>query len=90
MKGFDVWDRAGYDMHGLPTEKATERELKISSRKEIENLGVDVFIDKCREWCLNNMREMNEEFKRIGVWMDFEDPYMSISKYLKVLFNRFF
>ena len=27
MKGFDVWDRAGYDMHGLPTEHATQKKL---------------------------------------------------------------
>ena len=29
MRGFNVWDRAGYDMHGLPTERATEKVLGI-------------------------------------------------------------
>ena len=29
MQGFEVWDRAGYDMHGMPTEQAVEKNLKL-------------------------------------------------------------
>jgi isoleucyl-tRNA synthetase len=34
MRGYNVWDRAGYDMHGLPTERATEKVLGIFGKGE--------------------------------------------------------
>ncbi len=80
MSGFDVWDRAGYDMHGLPTEHATEKKLGIKSKEEILKLGVENFVSACKKLCVDNMLVMNEDFKRLGVWMDFENAYQSISK----------
>ncbi|MFB6180629.1 MAG: class I tRNA ligase family protein, partial [Candidatus Nanohalobium sp.] len=35
MQGFDVWDQAGFDTHGLPNEIATEEELGIEDKNEI-------------------------------------------------------
>ncbi len=80
MRGFHVWDRAGYDMHGLPTEHATEKELGISGREAVEKFGVQKFIDACRELCVTNLLEMNKVFKDLGVWMDFENAYQTISR----------
>ena len=78
MKGFDVWDRAGYDMHGLPTEQAVEKNLGLKHKDEIPNYGIANFVNACREFAITNMISMNEDFKRIGVWMDFDNPYQSI------------
>lgn len=79
MKGLDVWDRAGYDMHGLPTENATQKHLNITGGKqEIIEYGVDKFVAQCKKFCLDNMESMNQDFKRLGVWMDFSDPYQSV------------
>ncbi len=78
MKGFDVWDRAGYDMHGLPTEQAVEKKLGLSHKDEIPNYGIANFVNECREFAITNMISMNNDFKRIGVWMDFENAYRSI------------
>ncbi len=78
MKGFDVWDRAGYDMHGLPTEQAVEKNLGLKHKDEIPNYGIANFVNACREFAITNMLSMNEDFKRIGVWMDFSNPYQSI------------
>lgn len=80
MQGYDVWDRAGYDMHGLPTEHATEKELGISGPEDIENYGKERFIEACRALCLRNMEQMNQEFRNLGVWMDFDNAYQTISK----------
>jgi isoleucyl-tRNA synthetase len=80
MSGFNVWDRAGYDMHGLPTEHATEKELGIHGREQIEAYGVEKFIDECRKVCIRNMLEMNKVFKSLGVWMDFDNAYQPITK----------
>src|SRR3989338_10840877 len=80
MRGYDVWDRAGYDMHGLPTENATQKKLGLNSKKEIEDFGVDKFIEECRSLCVDNMKIMNEDFKRLGAWMDFDNAYQSITR----------
>ncbi len=78
MQGFDVWDRAGYDMHGLPTEQAVEKNLGLKSKDDIPNYGVANFVNACREFAISNMVSMNNDFRRIGVWMDFENAYQSI------------
>ena len=49
MRGFDVWDRAGYDMHGLPTEHKAEEKLGIKNKDEIPKFGVEKFIKVCRD-----------------------------------------
>ncbi len=79
MQGFNVWDRAGYDMHGLPTEHATEKKLGIRGKAGIEKLGVKKFIDECKTLCVENMHVMNQDFIRLGAWMDFDNAYQSIT-----------
>ncbi len=80
MRGFDVWDRAGYDMHGLPTENKVQKQLDMKDKDEIEKYGVDKFVEQCEQFSLEHMKLMSEEFKRLGVWMDFDDPYMPITQ----------
>jgi isoleucyl-tRNA synthetase len=80
MQGFNVWDRAGYDMHGLPTENATQKKLNLRDKNAIEAFGVSKFIDECRKLCVDNLELMNQDFKRLGVWMDFENAYQSVKK----------
>ncbi len=79
MKGYDVWDRAGYDMHGMPTEQGAEKELGIKDKEEILKFGVEKFVKYCREFALRNMALMNQDFKRLGTWMDFDNAYMPIT-----------
>ena len=50
MKGFDVWDRAGWDMHGLPTANLAMKKLNMKSKDEIPKYGVDKFIKKCKHF----------------------------------------
>ncbi|MBI5390365.1 isoleucine--tRNA ligase [Candidatus Woesearchaeota archaeon] len=78
MHGFHVWDRAGYDMHGLPTAHAVEKKLGIR-KQDIPAFGVGRFIEECRKLSVENMLKMNQDFKRMGVWMDFEHAYQSIT-----------
>ncbi|MBI2134404.1 isoleucine--tRNA ligase [Candidatus Woesearchaeota archaeon] len=80
MQGFNVLDRAGYDMHGLPTENAAEKELKIKNKDEIMKFGVDKFTKACKDLSISNLKIMNQDFMRLGVWMDFENAYQSVSK----------
>lgn len=80
MQGFAVFDRAGYDMHGLPTEHAVMKKLGLHTNEDIERFGYDNFTRECREWCLTTMRTMNADFEKLGVWMDFENAYQPITR----------
>lgn len=79
MQGSNVIARAGYDMHGLPIEVRVEQNLGFSSKKDIEQFGIGPFIEECRRFAAHNKDLMSEQFQRLGVWLDFEDPYQTMS-----------
>ena len=78
MNGFEIKDRAGWDMHGLPIEVKVEEHLGFESKKDIETYGVDRFIDKCKEFALSQKDQMTEQFRTLGAWLNWEDPYMTL------------
>ncbi len=80
MRGFDVWDRAGYDMHGLPTEGKIRQKNKLFLKKDIEAFGVDKYNKECENFAVDMMHQMSRTFERLGVWMDFDKSYIPISR----------
>ncbi|HLI45895.1 MAG TPA: isoleucine--tRNA ligase [Geobacterales bacterium] len=78
LKGYDVWDIPGFDMHGLPIEVQVEQRLKINTKKDLERFGVDKFIQECREFALKNLKIQENQFRELGVMMDWENAYMTI------------
>ncbi|MBT4541305.1 isoleucine--tRNA ligase [Candidatus Woesearchaeota archaeon] len=84
MNGLDVWDRAGYDMHGMPTAQAVQKKLNLPNKDDILKYGMDKFVKECEDFSITNMKKMNEDFKRLGVWMDFENAYYTANpKYIE-------
>ena len=79
MNGYNVRDQPGYDMHGLPIEVQVEKALGITNKKEIEELGIERFVNTCRDFSLDLLKKMNDQFVRLGVWMDWDNPYMTIT-----------
>ncbi|MFB6107508.1 MAG: isoleucine--tRNA ligase [Haloplanus sp.] len=79
MRGYDVTDRPGYDMHGLPIEVKVEEELGFDSKKDIEEYGMEAFIEECKSFAERNRENMDADFQSIGAWMDWENPYKTIS-----------
>ncbi|WP_232686530.1 isoleucine--tRNA ligase [Halobacterium zhouii] len=79
MQGYRVTDRPGYDMHGLPIETKVEEELGFDNKKDIEEFGVDAFLEECRDFAQNSLESLQEDFRSFGVWMDWEDPYRTVS-----------
>ena len=77
MRGFDVRAQPGFDTHGLPIEVKVEQELGFRSKKDIERVGIEKFIEKCRAFATKYISVMSEQFKGIGVWMDWDDPYVT-------------
>jgi len=78
MSGFSVLDMPGWDMHGLPIEVKVEQELNFKNKRDIEEFGIDSFIKKCMDYAIENKKLMTDQFKLLGVWMDWENPYMTI------------
>ncbi len=79
MTGHQVTDRPGYDMHGLPIEVKVEEELGFTSKRDIEEFGMEQFIQKCKEFAVRNREAMDEDFQSIGAWMDWDNPYQTLS-----------
>jgi isoleucyl-tRNA synthetase len=78
MQGRNIIERAGYDMHGLPIEVKVEHQLGFTSKKDIEEYGIAEFIEQCRSFALTHMAIMSEQFRRLGIWLDFDNPYQTI------------
>ena len=77
MKGFYVGRRAGWDTHGLPVEIEVEKELGISGKDKIEAFGIEKFNQKCKESVFRYKEEWENLTRRIGFWIDLENPYIT-------------
>ncbi|NCO96734.1 MAG: isoleucine--tRNA ligase [Candidatus Aenigmarchaeota archaeon CG_4_10_14_0_8_um_filter_37_24] len=80
MKGFDVWSQPGYDTHGLPIENKVEKKLNMKSKQDIEKMGVEEFNKECRKFATEFISIMNNQFFNLGVWMDWDNPYLTLNK----------
>ncbi len=78
MKGFDVWDRGGWDMHGLPTSRKVMAKLGLKTKDDIEAYGVDKFVKECEKFSKETMEKMTEDYVRWGVWFDHKNAYQPI------------
>ncbi|MBL7206123.1 MAG: isoleucine--tRNA ligase [Candidatus Aenigmarchaeota archaeon] len=78
MQGFNVWDQPGYDTHGTPIEVKVEKQLGFTNKKDIEKYGMGKFIKKCREFATKYIDVMNKQFAGLGVWMDWDNPYLTL------------
>jgi len=78
MSGFNVPRRWGWDCHGLPIENIVEKDLGISGKKAIENLGIDKFAEYARSKVLTYVAEWEKTIDRMGRWVDFENSYKTM------------
>ena len=77
-QGFNVWDRAGFDTHGLPTAHKVQEKFNIKHKEEIPKFGITKFISECKKLSIENKEAMIKDFKRLGVWMGFDKSYMTL------------
>ena len=78
MKGYQVLRKGGWDTHGLPVELGIEQELGLTSKRDIEEYGIEEFNQKCRESVFRYVKEWEEMTDRIGFWVDMDDPYVTL------------
>ena len=77
MKGYEVPRKAGWDTHGLPVELEVEKLLGLDGKDQIEEYGLEPFINKCKEsvW---KYKGMWEDFSStVGFWADMDNPYVT-------------
>lgn len=90
LQGKNVFDRAGYDTHGVPIEFQIEKEIGSKNKQDIEKYGVKKFIQKCKEFATRYIDVMNSEFSNLGVWMDYENAYLTLNpEYIEVIWDVF-
>ncbi len=75
MSGFYAPYVPGYDAHGLPIENAVVKNLK-GGRHSVTEAELRQL---CREFAAKNLKGQEAEFKRLGVWGDWEHPYLTIA-----------
>ena len=77
MQGFRPFRKGGWDTHGLPVEIEVERQLGITTKREIEEYGIDKFNALCRESVMRYVKEWEELTERIGFWIDMDNAYIT-------------
>jgi isoleucyl-tRNA synthetase len=78
MRGKQVHRRFGWDTHGLPAELEAMRQLGITEKSQIEEMGIAVFNAKARESVLEYTKEWEDYVTRQARWVDFENDYKTL------------
>jgi isoleucyl-tRNA synthetase len=75
MAGFDAPYVPGWDCHGLPIELKVDRELGPKKQQ----MSVADFRRACRKYAERFVGKMREDFKRLGVFGTWSDPYLTMN-----------
>lgn len=78
MRGKQVHRRFGWDTHGLPAELEAERQLGITDKSQIEEMGIAAFNQVARDSVLKYTKEWEEYVTRMARWVDFDNDYKTL------------
>lgn len=73
--GYYVPRKGGWDCQGLPVEIEVEKRLHISGKQQIEEYGVEAFVQECKNSVFTYKAEWEKLTSRIGFWLDTEHAY---------------
>jgi isoleucyl-tRNA synthetase len=86
MQGFQVKRKGGWDTHGLPIELGVEKELGITKEDIGKKITVEEYNQKCREAVLRYKDKWDDITKKMGYWVDLNDPYITFdNNYIETL-----
>jgi isoleucyl-tRNA synthetase len=74
MIGRDQRFQNGFDCQGLWVEVEVEKELKLGTKRAIEEYGIDKFVRACKQRVLKFAARQTEQSIRLGYWMEWDDP----------------
>lgn len=78
MRGKQVHRRFGWDTHGLPAELEAERQLGITDKSQIEEMGLAAFNQAAKDSVLKYSKEWQDYVVRQARWVDFENDYKTL------------
>ncbi|KAF2030661.1 hypothetical protein EK21DRAFT_111752 [Setomelanomma holmii] len=78
MKGRYVERRFGWDTHGVPIEYEIDKELGMSGRDAVRELGIAKYNEKCRAIVMRYATEWRSTIDRLGRWIDFDNDYKTM------------
>jgi len=78
MRGYKVERRFGWDTHGLPAELEVQRQLAITDKGQIEQMGIEKFNEACRASVLKYTNEWRSYVTRQARWVDFDNDYKTL------------
>ena len=78
MRGKRVERRFGWDTHGLPAELEAERQLGITDKSQIDDMGIAEFNQACRDSVLRYTKEWRDYVTRQARWVDFDNDYKTL------------
>lgn len=86
LKGFQVKRKAGWDTHGLPIEIGVEKTLGITKDDIGKTISVEDYNKACRKDVMKYKDLWDDLTKRIGYWVDLENPYITFeNKYIETV-----
>ena len=79
MKGFDQRYQNGFDCQGLWVEVEVEKQLGFKSKTDIEEYGIEKFVETCKERVRKYSKIQTDQSIRLGYWMDWDNSYFTMS-----------
>ena len=79
MQGFDLRYQNGFDCQGLWVEVEVEKELGFASKRDVEEYGIEKFVNLCKDRVRKYSAIQTEQSKRLGYWMDWDNSYFTMS-----------
>ena len=79
MNGFDLRYQNGFDCQGLWVEVEVEKELGFKSKRDVEEYGIEKFVNLCKDRVRKYSAIQTEQSKRLGYWMDWDNSYYTMS-----------
>jgi len=80
MKGKRVERVWGWDCHGLPAERFSEKKLGLSSHQDVLDYGLEKYIVATRAYMTQTAADWEDVIDRIGRWVDFKGAYKTMDK----------
>src|SRR5437660_4120075 len=79
LRGFDQRYQNGFDSQGLWVEVDVEKSLGLRSKRDIEEYGLAEFAERCKERVAHFAEVITDQSRRLGMWMDWDNDYLTFS-----------
>jgi isoleucyl-tRNA synthetase len=80
MTGHELRYQNGFDCQGLWVEVEVEKQLNLKSKHDIERIGIDKFVQACKDRVIKYSKIQTEQSIRLGYWMDWDNSYYTMAE----------